>query len=66
MWRCNLAEKQRRGKGATVAEKGEIGMYGDAQEHFPKATGGKTRGADFHEFLQRVQLKDWSLRSCWT
>lgn len=29
----------------------------------PKPLAGKTRGVDFHELLQQIGLKDWSLKS---
>ena len=44
-----------------------VEMVGEAhrrtqKEHFPKAIGQKMTGAEFHEFLQPVELKAWGLK----
>lgn len=41
----------------------ERSAQGQAQEHFPKSLSGKTRRAEYHEFLQQPEgLKGWSFR----
>ena len=57
------------GEGPLLMEKGEAErntQRNSQGKHFPKATGYKMSGADFHEFLQPVGYKDWSFKGRWT
>lgn len=46
-------------------DKREWNAWGYTQDTSPEPMAGKTRRADFLEFLQLVRLKDWSIRSPW-
>lgn len=56
-----------RGERALVIERGERKRGGYRKSHkenaSPKALTAKPGGADFYEFLQPVELKDWDFRS---
>lgn len=67
MWLEELTDlKCYRGEGALVLEKGrrESGVHREMHKEntSPKPVAGKMRGADFCEFLQPLELKDWSWR----
>ena len=51
---------------ARERDRGREEGTGNAQENtFPKRLTGKTRGAEFCEFLHPGGLKDWSFRGPW-
>lgn len=54
------------GKQVLVTEKGErvecTGRSTERRKTSPKPLPGKRRGAEFHEFLQPMELKDWGFR----